>query len=79
MERVKIPDEMTAEEIQRRWPATVAVLLGRKMACVGCPMALFDTLPDMARTYGIALESLRRELEEAATHGARLPGPEPAN
>ena len=74
MERVRILDCMTAEEIQRRWPATVRVLLRRRMGCVGCSVAAFDTLVDMALHHGLALEDLRGELEEAASGPALATG-----
>lgn len=70
MNAVTIPLEMTADEIQRRWPATIPVFLRWKVACVGCPMAMFDTLADVARTYGLPLERLRHEMEQAAQEGA---------
>lgn len=67
---MKIPTDMTAEEIQRRWPGTIQVFLRWKIACVGCPMAAFDTLADVARTYGLPYERLVQEMEEATQEGA---------
>ncbi len=66
MDELSIPETMTAEEFQRRWPATIEVLMRRRMACVGCPMARFDSVRDLAANYGIPLEELRRELAQAA-------------
>lgn len=74
MERVRILDSMTAEELQRRWPATIPVLLRRRMGCVGCSVAAFDTLLDMASHHGLPLEDLREELEEAASGPALATG-----
>lgn len=67
---MKIPPDMTAEDIQRRWPCTIPVFLRWKVACVGCPMAAFDTLADVARTYGLPYDHLLRDMEEAAQEGA---------
>jgi hybrid cluster-associated redox disulfide protein len=66
MDEVSIPETMTAEELQQRWPATIRVLIRRRMACVGCPMARFDSVRDLALNYGIPLEDLRLELAQAA-------------
>lgn len=61
-----IPLEMTVEEIQRRFPSTMEVFLKWKAACVGCPMAMFDTLEDVARTYRFPTDRFRGEIEAAA-------------
>ncbi len=66
MDEVSIPETMTAEEFQRRWPTTIGVLIRRRMACVGCPMARFDSVRDVAQNYGIPVEDFRRELVQAA-------------
>lgn len=69
---MELESTLTAEEIQRRWPATIPVFFRRRMACVGCPMARFDTLVDVARTYGVCVEDLRRDLEQAIAAPAPL-------
>jgi hybrid cluster-associated redox disulfide protein len=33
---------MVVDEIMRKWPATVAVVLRYRMHCVGCPIFLLD-------------------------------------
>jgi hybrid cluster-associated redox disulfide protein len=49
-----------------RHPGTARVFLDRRMACVGCPMAAFETLADAAREYRLALEPFLAELGRAA-------------
>jgi len=45
--------DRTIEEILAQQPRAARVLLRRKMACIGCSMARFDTLREAARSYGI--------------------------
>ena len=55
----KIPtSEMTVAEILDRWPKAVSVFQEYKTACVGCSMAPFDTLVDVAREYDLSLPEL---------------------
>jgi len=49
-----------------RWPGTARVFIRRKMACVGCIMAPFQTLAAAARAYGIAETVLLAEMQAAA-------------
>lgn len=66
----EIDRDLTMLEIMRRWPATVPVLIGRGIRCVGCPVAGFRTLPEAARAHGVPLAELERALADAV---ARLP------
>ncbi len=43
-----------------------AVLINRKTACVGCCLARFCTLEEVAKTYGFPLQEFLEELETAA-------------
>lgn len=61
MEVIKDRDP-TIEEILATQPAAAYVFFQRKMACVGCAMARFDTLHEAALSYGIPEAELWREL-----------------
>lgn len=52
-----------------RWPETAAVLVARRMACVGCDMSAFETISDAAAAYGVSQTELIRDLRRAV--GAR--------
>lgn len=66
-----VPDlEQTVEEIMGRWPATARVFIRRKMACVGCIMAPFQTLSAAARSYQIPEHELLGEIRDAASADA---------
>ncbi len=54
--------DMTMDEIMRRWPATIRVVLRHQLLCVGCPIAGFHTVEDAIREHGVDGERFRREL-----------------
>ncbi|MGB3391270.1 MAG: DUF1858 domain-containing protein [Pseudaminobacter sp.] len=55
--------EMSMDEVMREWPATIGVILGHGMLCVGCPIATFHTVVDAAREHGIEEAELVRDLQ----------------
>ncbi len=65
--------DQSVEEIMGRWPATASVVIRRKMACVGCIMAPFQTLAAAARAYHIAEADLLAEICAAASGDTRDP------
>lgn len=44
-------EDLTVSEIMRRWPATMRLFIERRLLCVGCPIAPFHTLTDVAREH----------------------------
>lgn len=50
----------------RACPAGAGVFLAHRMACVGCPLAEFETLADAAREYHLSLDDFLAELAGAA-------------
>lgn len=61
-----INQTLTVAEVLSAWPATARVFLRRGMACVGCAMAPFDTLAEVAQVYGLASGDLVDDLVKAA-------------
>lgn len=53
---------MTVAEILERWPGTVSVFQELKTACVGCTMAQFDTMVDVAQIYELELSDVMAAL-----------------
>ncbi|MHB8113010.1 MAG: hypothetical protein ACYDHA_06075 [Bellilinea sp.] len=53
---------LTVDRLFAKWPQTTAVFLRRRFACIGCLMAPFDTLEDVARNYQVDLGDLLLEL-----------------
>lgn len=62
-----LSEDMTVDEVMRRWPSTIRVFLRHGMLCVGCPIATFHTISDAAREHGLDEAALREELENAAS------------
>lgn len=46
------------------WRQTIPVFLRHHMACVGCPMAGFESLEGAAAVYGLELEHFLDELQQ---------------
>ena len=44
---------MLVSDVLRANPATAAVFIDRRMGCVGCTFAPFETIAEVARVYGI--------------------------
>jgi hybrid cluster-associated redox disulfide protein len=48
-----------------QWPQAASVLIGRRMACVGCDMNIFETIREAAAAYGVSHHELIRDLRRA--------------
>ena len=51
-------EDLTVSEIMRRWPATVRLFIDQHLLCVGCPIAPFHTLTDVASEHGVDYDDL---------------------
>lgn len=51
-------DDLAVSEIMARWPATMRLFIDRHLLCVGCPIAPFHTLTDVAREHDVAYDEL---------------------
>lgn len=54
-------------EVLSRWPQAMRVFFRHHMLCVGCAMAPFETLADVAAIYGLDLDQFFSELEQTIT------------
>jgi hybrid cluster-associated redox disulfide protein len=57
---------LTIAELLARYPALMGALLARRMACVGCTMARFETLPEAAAAYHLPVSVLLQDIALAA-------------
>lgn len=48
-----VDPDMSMDEIMRRWPATIAVMVKHRMLCVGCPIGPFHTVSEACRAHGL--------------------------
>jgi hybrid cluster-associated redox disulfide protein len=71
MRAEKVSLDMTIDEMLARWPKLGTVLVRRRMACVGCAMAPFERLTDVAKNYGVPTARLLRDLRAALREARR--------
>jgi hybrid cluster-associated redox disulfide protein len=57
-----IDPDMSVDEIMRRWPATIRVMIRKRMLCIGCPIGIFHNVADAAAAHAIDEVSLAAEL-----------------
>jgi hybrid cluster-associated redox disulfide protein len=60
---------MTVADVLAYNPRTASVFLRRGMACVGCAIAPFDTLADVATIHKMSIGELLTELRAARMEG----------
>ncbi|MFA6156325.1 DUF1858 domain-containing protein [Mesorhizobium sp.] len=60
-----ISSDMMVDEIMRKWPATVAVVLRYRMLCVGCPIGTFHTVAEACRAHQVDEDLFIPDLESA--------------
>lgn len=60
-----IDPDMTIDEIMRRWPTTIRVIISNRLLCVGCPFGVFHTVADVCAAHHIDEGAFSRQLLEA--------------
>lgn len=58
------PDALVAD-ILNRFPGTASVFLQFKLGCIGCSMACFCTLADVAQDYELDLSHFLQALQNS--------------
>lgn len=66
-ERSSISPDTVVDEIMRKWPATVAVVLSYKMLCVGCPIGTFHTVTEACHEHQINETDFLADLESGSS------------
>lgn len=69
MEHPPLTSNLTVAEVLARWPQAIRVFFRHRMACVGCTMAPFDTIADVAAIYRLPLHCFLSELQQAIQTG----------
>lgn len=59
----RVHPDMPIDEVMRRWPATIHVLVRRRMLCVGCPIGPFHTISEACREHAVPESEFLMELE----------------
>lgn len=65
-------DDIVAD-VLRRWPGTIAVFVGDRMACVGCAIAPYETIAEAAAIYHVPVDRLLASLADAAVNDDSWP------
>lgn len=62
--RQKITKDMMFSNVIKKYPETVEVFFEYGLGCVGCPMAVTETIEQGARAHGINVKKLVDELNK---------------
>lgn len=62
-----ISADANVDQLLDRYPSIVPAFVERRMHCVGCAMARFETLADVCRIYGEPIEPLLADVRALAT------------
>jgi len=60
-----ITKDMNIIDVVKNHPETVNVFQKHGLSCIGCPFAMMETLEQGAKSHGIDLEKLLKDLNEA--------------
>lgn len=71
------PEHMMMDDIMRRWPDTIRIILRHRLLCVGCAIASFHTLEDAIREHRLDGAVFRQDIY-AAIEAAHLPRERPS-
>jgi len=66
-----ISGDANVDELITRYPATARVFIRRRMACVGCEVARFESVAEVCQIYHQPLAAVLAELREAAVEAIR--------
>lgn len=61
---------MSIAEVVENHPEAAEVFRKHGLSCMGCPFAMMETLEQGAKSHGIDLEKLLKELNEAVKEPA---------
>jgi len=62
--KTRITKNMSFAEIMEKFPEVTSVLFESGMHCIGCPMAMQETLEQGALAHGLNSDKLIKELNE---------------
>jgi hybrid cluster-associated redox disulfide protein len=64
MEQPQLAAHLIVADVLARWPQTIPVFMRHRMACVGCSIAPFETLAEVAAIYELDLNCFLNELKQ---------------
>jgi hybrid cluster-associated redox disulfide protein len=66
MRKVITADQIVSEVLSS-WPKVVPLFIERRLYCVGCSMARFETLADVSKIYRLDLTKFIDDLNQQAS------------
>mgnify|MGYP000107446571 CR=1 FL=1 len=60
----KITKEMSIAETVSKYPETITVLMKAGMHCIGCPMAMSETLEQGLQSHGLDVDEVIEKLNK---------------
>ncbi|WP_245474387.1 MULTISPECIES: DUF1858 domain-containing protein [unclassified Mesorhizobium] len=66
---MQIDPNMSMDDVMRKWPASIAVLIRHRMHCVGCHIAPFRSIAEACRDHRIDEGNFLKGLERAIAGG----------
>jgi hybrid cluster-associated redox disulfide protein len=57
-------------DVLLKWPLAPRILMSRRMHCVGCAIAPFETLTEACEIYGVSVRDLLAELNDTTLESA---------
>ena len=72
MEPESISQSLTVSEILQKYPETSQIFMEEKTACVGCYMARFCNLRDVAASYSLEIEKLLHDLSHSVQNKTQI-------
>jgi hybrid cluster-associated redox disulfide protein len=64
MDRTEPQFNQSVQEVLKEWPQSASVFTELKTACIGCYLARFCTLKEVAATYDLQAPALLKKLIE---------------
>lgn len=61
----RITADMSVNDVTIKYPQTIKVFFRHGMQCVGCYICRFHNIAESSKQYGVELESLLNDLNEA--------------
>ena len=61
----KINEDMNIKEVIDKYPETLGVFAKYNMGCIGCIVASFEKIKDIAGVHGIDVKSFVKDLNSA--------------
>ena len=64
---------MTVADLVDRCPGVARAFAAQGMACVGCPMARFETVQEVASVYRVPIDAFMEDIARLAAARANVP------